>query len=236
MSFAGKELKRISDLRAQFLATNAEVQTAAQNLGKAKIKLNALLSQQKGGAILNADFLGTIITVNIQAGQVIQANSTLLSYSKGNDREIRLGVDVEDLHSLKNGQDVIIYSLVNEQLHQSSNIKNITGQVDPSTGLIDVVVRLSNAPAFIPGSLVRGEIVTQKKIKQITVPRSAVLYQQNRPYVFVVVNGKAHQRFISVDEDNGQVVSIKQGLHVNEKVVQLGNYELKEGMSVVEQN
>lgn len=237
VTFASQELKRISELRKQFLATNAEVQVANQNLEKAKIELLNLQNQQQNqnGAILRAEVGGTVIAVNVSAGQIVPANSVLLNYSNGENRQIRLGVEYEDIVKLQVGMPVIITPLENQQSEHLSTIANITGQVDATTGLIDVIVKLKNAPQLIPGSMVRGEIITKPKMKVVAVPHSAVLYQQKKPYLFVVDNGKAMLRWVVVGEDNGKMVNIIKGLKVGEKVVTVGNYELTNNLSVVEQ-
>lgn len=237
VTFADKELKRISALRKQFLATNAEVQAASQNLEKAKIALLNLQQQQQNqnGTILRSEVEGTVIAVNVSAGQIVAANSVLLNFSNGENRQIRLGVENEDIVKLKVGTKVVVTSLDTELSKHFSVINNITGQVDATTGLIDVIVTVKNAPDLIPGSMVKGEISTQPNTKVIAVPRSAVLYQQKKPYLFVISNKKAVLRWVVVGEDNGQMVSILKGLNAGERVVILGNYELTDGLSVVEQ-
>lgn len=238
VTFADKEFKRISALRKQFLATNAEVQAANQNLEKAKIELLNLQNQQQNqnGTILTSEVEGTVIAVNVSAGQIVAANSVLLNFSNGENRQIRLGVENEDIAKLKVGSQVIITALDNDTSKHLSTISNITGQIDATTGLIDVIVKVKNAPDLIPGSMVKGEIITTPNTKVIAVPRSAVLYQQKKPYLFVINKGKALLRWVVVGEDNGQIVSIIKGLKAGEKVVTVGNYELTNGLNVVEQN
>uniref|UniRef100_UPI001E4DF75D efflux RND transporter periplasmic adaptor subunit n=1 Tax=Legionella waltersii TaxID=66969 RepID=UPI001E4DF75D len=227
----------MSALRKQFLATNAEVQAASQNLEKAKIELLNLQNQQQNqnGTVLRSEVEGTVIAVNVSAGQIIAANSVLLNFSNGENRQIRLGVENEDITKLKVGAQVIITALDNDTSKHLSTISNITGQIDASTGLIDVIVNVTNAPDLIPGSMVKGEILTKPKTRVISVPRSAVLYQQKKPYLFVIKKGKALLRWVVVGEDNGQMVSVINGLKAGERVVTVGNYELTDGLNVLEQ-
>lgn len=234
VDFAQKELIRLEKLRDQFLATNLEVANAKQNLAKSQAELLNLQAQQKNGNenFLQASEKGMILSVNVQAGQLVSPMTTLLSIARGDGRQIRLGVENEDLSDVQIGQKVIITSLQNEQLSFVASVKMITGQVDPTTGLIDVIVPLDQAEKLIAGSVVRGEIFIKVNSHILVVPHSAILYQGNKPYLFVVTNGKASQRWINVGEDNGQLVSIQSGLKENEHVVIVGNYELTEGMNV----
>jgi len=237
VTFADKELKRILALRKQFLATNAEVQVANQNFEKAKIELLNLQNQQQNqnGTVLRSEVEGTVIAVNVSAGQIVAANSVLLNFSNGENRQIRLGVENEDIAKLKVGTPVNITALDNDTSKHLSTISNITGQIDITTGLIDVIVNVGNAPDLIPGSMVKGEIIIKPKTKVIAVPRSAVLYQHKKPYLFVIKKGVALLHLVTVGEDNGQMVSIIKGLKAGEKVVIVGNYELTNGLNIVEQ-
>jgi RND family efflux transporter MFP subunit len=232
VEFAKKELDRLLKLRVQFLATNADIQVATQNLTKAEAELRNLQTQQQNenGNILRSNSDGIVLAVNVQTGQIVPPNTALLSFASDDKRQIRLGIENEDLAEVHLGQQVIITPLQNEKLEFIGYIKNITGQIDPNTGLIDVIVLLDKAPELISGSMVRGRIIIKHTSNTIAIPRSAVLYLQDKPYIFVAVNGKAQQRWITVGDDNGQFVSILSGLKVNEKVVVVGNYELTDGM------
>ena len=237
VAFAEKEFDRLTGLRKQFLATNAEIQSANQNLEKAKIELVNLQNQQQNqnGTILRSEVKGTVLAVNASAGQIVAPNSALLNVADGDSRQIRLGVEYEDSTRLKVGMPVTIVPLHNEKKTYESTISAITGQLDATTGLVDVIVNLNNAAGLIPGSMIQGKINVSPKNKVIAVPHSAVLYQQKKPYVFVIFKGKAQFRWVIVGHDNGTMVSILKGVKADEQVVTLGNYQLTDGLNVVEE-
>ncbi|KTD66691.1 Chemiosmotic efflux system C protein B [Legionella steelei] len=232
VDFAQKELDRVEKLRSQFLATNANVQTAKQNLAKSEAVLSNLEQQQQNetGSVLSSDCNCNIVAINVQPGQIASPATTLLTYTDTNQAQIRLGIEYDDLSKIHIGQKVIITPIYNSSLTYKGHISNITDQIDPKTGLIDVIVPLGNASGLIPGSMVEGKIVLTKPQKMLAVPRSAVLYENGRAYIFVDVNHIAVKRWVTVDGGNEQFVAIKQGLKLNETVVILGNYELSNGM------
>ena len=232
VDFAKKELDRVEKLRLQFLATNANVQTAKQNLAKSEAVLSNLEQQKQNetGSVLSSDCNCNIVAINVQPGQIAPPSTTLLTYTDTNQAQIRLGIEYDDLSKIHIGQKVIITPIYNSSLTYKGHISNITDQIDPKTGLIDVIVPLGNASGLIPGSMVEGKIVLTKPQKMLAVPRSAVLYENGRAYVFVDVDHIAVKRWVTVDGGNEQFVAIKQGLKLNETVVTLGNYELSNGM------
>jgi membrane fusion protein (multidrug efflux system) len=234
VNFAKKEVERLTKLRSQFLATNAEVQTATQNLAKAEAALNNLNTQQQNeaGKVFRATEDATVITVNVQPGQIANASSTLLTLGDQNHVSIKLGVEDEDLSSVQIGQPVTITPLYKQAKSFTGSVTRITGVIDLTTGLVNVIVPIDNAAELIPGSLVHGEITIQQKAAALTVPRNAVLYNNDKAYVYVANNGKAEQRMVTVGDDNGKYVEVSKGLAPNEKVVVLGNYELQNGMAL----
>lgn len=234
VDFAEKELNRVEALRAQYLATNAEVQTAKQNLAKAQAELNALTQQQKKetGDILRSICNCNILSINAQPGQVAAAATTLLTYANTEKIQIRLGVEYEDINKIHIGQKVIITPIYNSTQSYTGFISNLTDQMDPKTGLIDVIVPLGNVTGLIPGSMVEGNIFLEPEKEMLVVPRSAVLYENNKPYIYIDINDKAIKCWVTVGPDNGTYIAIKNGINANDIVIISGNYELKNGMPI----
>lgn len=234
VDYAQKELDRLSNLYQQYLATNAELQTAQQNLAKAKAALNILLLQ-KQGQTLRADFDGTIVTIAAQPGQIVPASSPLMTIADNHYLQVRLGVEAEDLSQVRTGQSVVISALHNGPTPFKTTLQKITSQVDSSTGLIDVIAPLNGATGFILGDTVRGKIWLKPPQNTLVIPHSAILYKEKNAYVFVVKQNKAEQRWITIGYDDGNFASILQGLNLGESVVISGNYELTNGSPVREE-
>jgi RND family efflux transporter MFP subunit len=161
--------------------------------------------------------------------------SVLLTLAKGNNRQIRLGVEHEELAKIKIGNPVTISSINNNPEKYDSTISHITNQIDPITGLIDVIVTLNNAPHLIPGTMVKGQISIQPETKVIAVPLSALLYEKNKPYLFVIKEKHAVIRWVKIGKENATMVAINQGVNIGDSIVTIGNYELTNGMEVLEQ-
>ena len=232
VDFAKKELDRLEKLRAQYLATNADVQTAKQNLAKSEAVLNNLLQQQvnETGNILKSSCNCNIVAINVQPGQVVAPATTLLTYANTNQVQIRLGIEYDDLSKVHVGQKVIITPIYNSSQSYTGSINNITDQIDPKTGLIDVIVPLGDVSGLIPGSMVEGKIFLEPEKNMLAVPRSVVLYENNNPYVFIDINGKAIKRWVKTGETNKDFIAILTGINANDYVITVGNYELTDGM------
>ena len=84
------------------------------------------------------------------------------------------------------------------------------------------------------GIRIKGTI-TVKEETSLAVPRSAVLKDAQGAYLFIVQNGRAHRvRIETTGSDEGDLVAVKGPLKAGDAVVSVGNYELKDGMAVLE--
>lgn len=234
MDFAKQELDRLENLRTQYLATNNDVANAKQVFETAeanyKILENELENETSG--VQKSTCNCNIVTVNVQPGQIVSPGTTLLTYAETNEVIVRLGVEYEDLSRIHVKQKVIITPIYNNKIQYTGVIENITNQINPQSGLIDVIVPLGNAKELISGSMVKGQIIVEQGKSALTIPESAVLYEKTQPYVFVDADGFAEKRYIIVGEKYNGAVEVFGGLNENEWVVTLGNYELQNGMKL----
>ena len=112
-------------------------------------------------------------------------------------------------------------------------IDKVVSQIDPQSRLAEAIVNLPQTPGLIPGAMVRAQIELARKAGAISVLHSAVLHAGERPYVYVLRNGIAHQVWVGIGQDDGKRTEIQSGLAAGDPVVVAGNYVLEEGMSAV---
>ncbi len=232
--FAEKTLDRLTELRSRHLATNAEVQSAEETVSKSQAVLAELQKRYLGekGLLLRAGTDGVVEAVLVREGQIAVPGAPLLRLADGSRLRIRLGVEPEDIQSVRVGQEVRVRPMYPGAKPVTGRIGEIFRQVSPQTRLAEVIVPLPAVDGFLPGVMVRGEIFSRADLPVPAVPRSAVLFEGSKGYVFVVAGGVARRRFVEVGQDDGQFVEIVKGLKPAETVVTVGNYELADGMAV----
>ena len=147
--------------------------------------------------------------------------------------EVYLGVEQEDAGRLKQGQPVLL-SLVNisQSPEVSGHIRTISRSINPVTRLVNIFVPLPSSDGFFLGGYVRGKIVIASK-KTMVVPSTAVLPEDDHYVLFIVQNGRALKRIVTPGLENHTRIEVMgNGLNPGDLVVNLGNYELKDGMAV----
>lgn len=231
--FAAKDVQRLRSLRDRQLATNAEVLVAEQNLAKAQAILGNINKRLGRGAtrVLRAGMDGVVEQVAVHAGDIAAVGTPLLRLAQGDRLRVRLGVEPEDVVQVRVGQPVIVSTLFHHPSSVQGRVTQIYRQIDPRTHLTQAVVPLPAVPDLLPGAMVRGRIILRQGLV-LAVPHSAVLYQHQRPYVFVDVHGRARKRWVQSGLNDGRYIEIRTGLKAGETVVTLGNYELKDGMAL----
>lgn len=109
----------------------------------------------------------------------------------------------------------------------------IDNNVDPTSGTIALKGIFENADEMLwPGALCDVRLVIRVEQDAVTVPREAVQQSQNGMIVFVVENGQARVRPVTVDRTLRGFSVIKAGLNGDETVVVDGQLLLNDGVRV----
>ena len=210
---------------------------AAAQLEQARAGLN-LARHALDVSIMKAPFAGVIASKNAEVGDVINPMMggfgggaggvlTLMDYSRV---KIDVAVSSEDIALLRKGQDALLRvgAFPGRDFRGTVQVVNLTA--DPQNKKFGVEVVFENPDAALrPGTF--GDVVfeVQSHENALVVPQKAVL---ENSYVFVVENGKAVKKAVTLGLQNTTMVEILDGLVEGAPVVVDGNYGLEEGAAV----
>ncbi len=117
---------------------------------------------------------------------------------------------------------------------QTGRINFVDVQVDRATDTVLVRATVPNPQGtLIDGQLVKVAVEGEQPEEKVLIPQSALLVDQQGPYVFLVVDGKAVVRRVKLGGDSGANAIIDDGLKGGEQVVVQGLESLREGSAVV---
>ena len=231
---AAADLARLKRLRESGLATEIEVQTAQSAAGTAK-ELRDSLTARIGAAhehVLLAPQDGVVDGLTAAPGDVVPAGTVIARVARADRLRVRLGVEAEDVPAIAAGQKVTISPLYAGATSVAAQIEAIDQRVDAQTRLAAAMVRLPDASGLLPGAPVRAQIEQKASAAALAVPRAAVLYAAEAPYVFVADGKIAHRRAVKTGAEDSGYVEIVEGLKAGEPVIIQGNYELEDGMAI----
>jgi membrane fusion protein (multidrug efflux system) len=117
---------------------------------------------------------------------------------------------------------------------QLGRINFVNVQVDQATDTVLVRATLANPNGMlIDGQLVRVSVEADKPEEKVLVPQSALIVDQQGPYVFLVVDGKAEIRRLKLAGESGPYAIVQDGLKGGEQVVVQGMESLRAGTAVI---
>jgi len=74
--------------------------------------------------------------------------------------------------------------------------------------------------------------VVATRVDVVTVPRAALLYAGEQPYLFIAAGAKAQRRDVKIGVQDGEAVEISAGVKAGELVIVAGNSVLEDGMGI----
>jgi membrane fusion protein, multidrug efflux system len=112
------------------------------------------------------------------------------------------------------------------------NFVNVT--VDRATDTVIVRASVANPKGvLIDGQLVQVSVEAEKPVEKVLIPQTALIVDQQGPYVFLVVDGKAEVRRVKLGGESGPFAVIDDGLKGGEQVVVQGMESLRAGAAVI---
>jgi membrane fusion protein (multidrug efflux system) len=228
-----KEAERIARLHADGLATDSELRAAGDAAQTAK-ELRESLAKRTGsvaGITLRAPRAGIVDGLTAQPGDILAPGTLIARIADTSAWQVRLGVEPDDIARVQVGQSVELGGLTGTR-STAGSIRYVDDRLDPTSRVATAIVAGQDGLGLPSGSGVRGRITVGTHEHAVAVPRAAVLYEADRPYVFVVAQGKAQRRDVAIGFQDDKDIETTSGVKAGEPVVILGNSELTDGMAI----
>lgn len=236
LRFARSDNERILRLRAQNLATNADLAAARQALANAEAAISELGAPLGTGRsqLVVAPIAGLIVTLDAVPGGVIPAGTPLARIGDAQQLQARLGVEIEDLSNIREGATTKLSDLQNT-LAVQGRVSRVLRRVDPTTRLAEVTVALPVGATLLPGAPVRAEIAIGAVREVITTPRSALVYAGEMASVFVMEGAVARRKAVTLGAEFDDRIEVLSGIEIGASVIVDGAATLEDGARVAVQ-
>ncbi len=175
---------------------------------------------------------GVVTSINISRGDYLKAGQKLATVASVDRLRVKFGVGARDIAMVKTGAPVSVSS---DEIAGSveGRIVAVARSADPQTRSFQVEVLFDNpSGAFRPGIFVRVSLVIDELTDVIVIPRDAIITLEGQSIVFVVQDGKAVLRPVTLAEELSGRVVIKSGLEAGDTLVTLGQNYLDDGFAV----
>ena len=180
--------------------------------------------------VLRAPIAGRVVEVNAALGASFEEGAPLFRIVRTDEVELQVHVPASETPLTQPITEVDFeiagrpdpIALVPQHMHDP-------GVIDPRTRALPVQfsVRNPNGQLLI-GQTGTAVLYAGDRVKMPAVPKAAVLMESGRPYVFVQLGGESFaRRFIELAARDGNLVGIRSGVKLGERVVTLGAYDVQ---------
>jgi RND family efflux transporter MFP subunit len=187
---------------------------------------------------IRAPISGRISAANVKVGNFVRPADTapLATINQIKPVYVTFGLPQRQLPDLRKAlaaETASVEAMVPGDVRAAQGqVTMIENTVDPATGMVLVRATMDNNDELLwPGTLVNTQ-VTLRNEKAVVVPSPAVQVSQSGPYVFVVENGVAKVRDVTVERTLDMQSIISKGLNGGETVVRDGQLQLVDGSRV----
>jgi membrane fusion protein, multidrug efflux system len=191
----------------------------------------ATIRTQQGRATVRAPFDGTVESIMVRAGEVIQPGSPILNFIGESDLYIEGDISERYVGILDKGDSVqISFPSLNKTI--SSRVSAVGSVINPNNRTFKVEIYLPPLERVKPNMISVLKIMDYQQPTAVTVPTYLILQDNKGEYVFVVENEVARKQYIERGMTYNERTEITSGLTGDELLVDKGFREVGENMRV----
>jgi membrane fusion protein (multidrug efflux system) len=182
---------------------------------------------------IRAPYAGVITRRFVKDGQWLKRDDQAFAIADFDTLQARIDVPERSAGLIQPGAPVRFAADAVPGRRFEARIERIAPVVDRDSGTMGAVVEVDNRDgALRPGLFVRLGINYQHIADAVLLPRAAVLETEGSRHVFVVADGKATRRAVTLGLADGDRVQVLDGVVAGEHVVVVGQNALSEGTRV----
>ena len=230
LSNAETELGRLKQLYEQGGLAQSDYEAAELNFQVSKSTYDNLLEN----TILRSPISGVVSARNYDRGDMFGMAAPIFTVQQITPVKILVGISEGDYTKVKKGDNVTLTVDALPGKTFSGTIKRIYPTIDPLTHTVSIEVNVPNQNRELRPGMYAKVNVTFGHSSSIVVPDAAVVRLQGsgQRNVFVVENGVAVQREVTLGRHFDSQYEILSGLEVGEQVVVKGGSALRNGAAV----
>ncbi|AFL85655.1 RND family efflux transporter, MFP subunit [Belliella baltica DSM 15883] len=204
-----------------------ETKNRKESLEKSMAGLKTQLSRTK----VRAPFNGTVETVNVRLGELVQPGTPMFQFVGESDLFIESDVSERYVGIVNRGDSVVVsFPSINKTL--KTKVSAIGAIINPNNRTFKVEVVLPNLEYVKPNMISVMKIKDYENKNAITVPNYLILQDSKGDYIFVVENGLSKKKYITRGKVYQEITEVLEGLDGSEILVDKGFREIGDNFSV----
>ena len=191
----------------------------------------ASLRTQSAKAAVRAPFNGTVETVRVRVGELVQPGSQMFQFVGESDLFIEADISESYIGALAKGDSVeITFPSINKTI--TTKVSATGSIINPNNRTFKVEVFLPSLPEVKPNMISVLKIQDYKNKESVIVPSHLIMADTKGDYLFAVENGLAKKKYVTRGYTSGDQTEIIEGLTGTEVLVDKGFREVGDNFSV----
>ncbi|MBA4336675.1 hypothetical protein C0416_02770 [bacterium] len=236
INLAAKQIDASSAQYSNTLAKGNLQKVSAENQVSSVKGQTDIAKASLGGTILTAPFDGTVLEKILDEGNYVNQSQKIITIADLNKVYITVSLTTEELSFVKLGQIVTITAPGG--IEKEGKVSKVLPSVDPVSKKVEVKILIPNEKNELIAGMFADILFNDAKSEspRLLIPFKSVLFEQNTPYVYIVLNNKAIKTKVTLGETSGSEVEIIEGLSQGDEIITSGAKTVKDGDSVTSKN
>lgn len=184
--------------------------------------------------MIRATIPGVIATRHIKLGWRVNIGDPLFRIANTTRLVADLSIPQSELGKFSSGLGTVIQVDAMPLQKFSATVARISPTIDTQTGTFRATVYIENDDGLLaPGMFSRFSVAYEKHAGALVIPTDALVREDNKNVVYVVQDGAASRRHVTVGIESNGMSEILSGLAENEQIVVTGQGSLRDGSKVL---
>jgi membrane fusion protein (multidrug efflux system) len=203
----------------------------AKNRKEGLEKSLAAMKTQRDKAFVKAPFSGTVESVDVRIGELVQPGMPMFQFVGESDLFIQADVSESFVGVLSKGDSVEVeFPSIGKSM--KTRVSAVGGIINPNNRTFKVEVFLPNIVEVKPNMISVLKINDYQNKESVIVPAHLILADNKGDYLFIVEEGTAKKKYVTRGLTYGSETEIKEGLTGTETIVDKGFREVGDNFSV----
>ena len=222
---------RLEALAASQVVSEVELEEIQAQLQVAEAQVNSARARLED-TVIRAPFSGEVGLRRVSVGGLVQPNTVITTLDDTAVMKIEFSVPEEYLSVMREDLAIEATAAAWPDRAFTGSVTSVDSRVDPMTRSLAVVALMPNEDrALKPGMFLQVDI-SRRRENVVLAPEGALVPRQGRQFVFVVDEGRAEERQVSLGSRRPGQVEITAGLQPGEQIVTQGVQRIRDGLPV----
>lgn len=225
--------KRSRDLFARQALSESQLEQIEATLIANRARV-ASAEARVADTVIRAPFAGRVGLRRISVGSLISPGTVITTLDDSS--VIKLDFDVPEtfVSVLESGLSVKATSIAYPGEVFEGEVTSVNSRVDPVSRSVTVRAEIPNREGLLKPGMFMSVQVSRDPTPALVVPESAIVPERGSVFVFVVGEGRAERRAVTVGRREPGRVELVAGVEAGERVVVQGTQKVRDGSAVVE--